>query len=192
VSPGTGCTSTQEFTIQTPPIAASSPIATSSLSALAPFTAATAASTAGPFLAASSRAASSPLAATSALAASSYLAASSSLAASSYLAAISPLAAFSLAASSLAAYFPRRWNGCRVVGPPQRLHTRRFGREGRHRTRHPCHRLHSRRRRSRHRMGPLGITGGVRNRPAGGWSTETCLLPNMWRAGRHLLCASAG
>ena len=67
---------------------------------------------------------------------------------------------------------PRRWNGCKVEGPPQRLHTRRFGREGRHRARRPCHRLHPRHRRGRRRMDPLGITWGVRDRPAGGWCTQ--------------------
>ena len=34
------------------------------------------------------------------------------------------------------------------------------------------HRLHPRRRRGRHRMDPLGITRGIRNRPAGGWCTR--------------------
>jgi len=55
---------------------------------------------------------------------------------------------------------------------PAALHTRRLGREGRHRTRRPCHRLHPRRRRGRHRMDPLGMTWGTRGRPAGGWCTR--------------------
>ena len=63
----------------------------------------------------------------------------------------------------------------RSVGPPQRLHTRRLGREDRHRTRRPCHRLHPCRRPGPPPYGParnnLGGPGPPRRRleyPEGG------------------------